>query len=169
MLQILPKHFLRHLAYRGTEVSSCPEMPTPILFLHVRKFFKQLTRCALLDPPHDLTRCHCRRATHQLSNSLRYLCAQYFVSVFRNPYNVVLNLIHRMTATVIIHAAPPFVQHILAAKTGGLNLMMDNETDQCGVFAQCLARRLFFTSGHQHIYHNAQGDGGNGQEAAFAF
>ncbi len=145
MLQILLNHFYRHLTYRGTEVSSRPEMPTPILFLHVRKLFKQLTRCAPLDPPHDLARCHRRRTTHQnvhmilanhsfyypdlkgfaglphqLSNSLRHFCSQHFVSVLRYPYKVVLNLIHRMTAISVIHAAPPFVQHILAAKADRL-------------------------------------------------
>lgn len=64
--------------------------------------------------------------SHQFSNSLRNLSAQHFLSVLRYPYKVVLNLKNRMAAIPVFHAATPFVQHILAAKAGGLNLMIDN-------------------------------------------
>uniref|UniRef100_E6QTT2 Uncharacterized protein n=1 Tax=mine drainage metagenome TaxID=410659 RepID=E6QTT2_9ZZZZ len=37
---------------------------------------------------------------------------------------------NRMTSILIIHAAPPFMQHIIAAKAGGLNLMLGNEAIQ---------------------------------------
>ena len=65
MLQILLYHFFRHLAYRGTEVPSRPEMPAPISLFQVRKLFKQLARRAPLDPSHDLTRRHRRWTTGQ--------------------------------------------------------------------------------------------------------
>ena len=145
MLQILLYHFFRHLPYRGTEVPSCPEMPTPILLFQMRKLFEQLARRAPLDTPHDLARRHSRRTTgqnmhmilahrafyypdlkgfarlsHQLSNSLRNISSQLFVSVFRYPYKVLLNLKNRMAAISVFHAAPPFVQHIVAAKADRL-------------------------------------------------
>jgi len=123
MLQILLNHFFRHLAYRGTKISSCPEMSAPIFLLQVRKLFEQLARRTTLDSPHDLTRCHCRWTarqnmhvilahrtlhypdlkgfaglSHQITNSLRHLSAEHLVSVLRYPYEVILNLKHRMTA-----------------------------------------------------------------------
>ena len=145
MLQIVLNHFFRHLAYRCTEVSSRPEMPTPILLFQVRKLFKQLARRAPLDPPHDLARRHGRWTTaqnmhvilahytfhnpnlkgfagltNQFSYTLRHLSAQHLVPVFRYPYKVVLNLKNRMTAIPIFQAAPPFMQHIVAAKADRL-------------------------------------------------
>ena len=145
MLQILLYHCFRHLAYRGTEVPSCPEMPAPIFLFQMRKFLEQLARRAPLDPPHDLARCHGRWATgqnmhmtlthyaldypdlkgfaglsHQPPYSLRYLSAQYLVSVLRYPYKVVLNLKNRMTSVPVFHAAPPSVQHNIAAKADRL-------------------------------------------------
>ena len=144
MLQILLDHVFGHLPYRGTKIPARPKMPTPVPFLHVRKFFKQLARCATLESPHDLARRHRRRTTHQnmhvilaynslhypnlkklarlshqLSNSLRYRSSLYFVTVLRHPHKVILNLIHRMTAISVFHATPP-VQPILAAKADRL-------------------------------------------------
>jgi hypothetical protein len=145
MLQILRYHFFRHLAYRGTEIASCPKMPAPKSFLQVRELFEQLPRRATLEAPHDLTRRHRRGTTHQdvyvifahnslhypdlksltrfsyqLSNALRYVSTQYFVAVFCNPYKVILNLKNRMTAISIIHVAPPFMQHFISAKADRL-------------------------------------------------
>jgi len=65
-------------------------------------------------------------AGHQLSNSLRHLSSQNLVSVLRYPYKVVLNLKNRMTSVSVFHAATPFVQHIVEAKEGGSNLVIDN-------------------------------------------
>ncbi len=39
---------------------------------------------------------------------------------------VVLNLKNPMTAISVFHTTLPFVRHILAAKAGGLNLVIDN-------------------------------------------
>jgi hypothetical protein len=58
--------------------------------------------------------------SHQLSNPFRHLAAQHLVSVFRYPYKVILNLKNRMTAVSVFHAAPPSVQHIVAAKADRL-------------------------------------------------
>src|SRR3989338_5901359 len=145
MLQILLYHFFRHLAYRSAKVPSRPEMPAPIFLFQVRKLFKQLARRSPLDPPHDLARCHCRWTTdqnmhmilahhsldypnlkgftclsHQLSNSLRYFPSQNLVSVLRYPYKVVLNLKNCMASISVFHAAPPSVQHNIAAKADRL-------------------------------------------------
>ncbi len=120
-------------------------MPAPISLLQVRKLFKQLARRATLDPPHDLTRRHRRWTTrqyvymvlahhtldypdlegftglpNQLSYPLRYLASENLVAVLRNPYKVILNLKYRMTAVSVLHAAPPFVQPIPAAKADRL-------------------------------------------------
>ncbi len=58
--------------------------------------------------------------------SNRYIPVQHFVSVLRYPHKMVLNLKNCMTSVSVFHAAPPFVQHIVAAKAGGLNLMIVN-------------------------------------------
>ena len=145
MLQILIYHCFRHLAYRDTEVSSRPEMPAPISLLQMRKFLKQLARCAALYSSHDFAGCHVRRTTHQnmhmifthdsfdypdfkgfaclshqVSDSNRHIPVQHFVSVLRYPHKVVLNLKNCMTSVSVFHAAPPFVQHIVAAKADRL-------------------------------------------------
>src|SRR6266478_6806286 len=113
MLQILLDHLFCHLADRGAEVPSRPEMPAPVPFLHVRKLFKQLTRGAPLDPPHDLTRRHGRwttrqnvdvilahhalydsdlkgfaRLAHQLSYAVGDIAREHLVAVLRHPHKV---------------------------------------------------------------------------------
>ena len=60
------------------------------------------------------------RLSNQLSYPLRYLASENLVAVLRNPYKVTLNLKYRMTAVSVLHAAPPFVQPILAAKADRL-------------------------------------------------
>jgi hypothetical protein len=85
------------------------------------KLFKQLARCATLDPPHDFARGHSRWATHQyvymvfayhstndpylesltslpdkFSDPLRQFPCQHFVSILCNPYKMVLYLVYRM-------------------------------------------------------------------------
>ena len=145
MLQILLDHLFRHLTYRGTEVPPRPEMPAPVFLSQMRKFLKQLARRPPLDPPHDLARRHVRRTTrqnmdvvfthhtlhypdlerlaclsHQLSDSLRYLSCQNLVTVLRYPYKVIFNLKYRMTTISVLHAAPPFMRPILAAKADRL-------------------------------------------------
>ena len=132
MLQILLDHLFRHLPHPGTKIPSRPKMPPPILFLQVRKLFKQLARCASLDPPHDLAWRHRRRTTrqymhvilahhafhypdlkgfaclsYQFSNSLPHLSSQNLIPVLRYPYKMVLNLKNSMTTLSVIHAAPP--------------------------------------------------------------
>jgi hypothetical protein len=65
MLQILLDHRLRHLACRGTEALSCPEMLAPISLFQVQKLFKQLGRRPLhpcrarrgLSPPSKCVPC----------------------------------------------------------------------------------------------------------------
>ena len=119
MLQILLYHCFRHLAYRGTKLPSRPRMPAPVLLFQVRKFFKQLVRCAPFDSSHNLAWRHVRRTTHenvyvifthntfddpdfkgfacfshQVANPLRHLSIQHLVAILRYPYKVVLNLKH---------------------------------------------------------------------------
>jgi hypothetical protein len=65
MFPILPDHLIRHLADRGAEVASRPEMPPAVAPRDVRKLFEKRARRARLDPPHQLTRCQRRRTTHQ--------------------------------------------------------------------------------------------------------
>ena len=145
MLQILLDHLFGHLTYRRTEVPSRPKMPAPIAFLQVRVLFKQLARRPPFDPPHDLARRHIRRTTdqnmhmilahhpfhdpdlkgltrlpNQLSYSLGDLSGQYLVPVLRHPDKVILNLKYRVASVSVVHAAPPFPQHILAAKADRL-------------------------------------------------
>lgn len=151
MLQILLNHVFRHLAYRGTKIPPRPKMSTPILLFQARILIKQLARSATFDPPHDLARCHRRgttdqnmymilahhtlyypdltgfaRLANQLSHSLRHLSDQHFVAIFRHPYKALLNLKNRITAIPVFHAAPPLGQHIVAAKAGGLHLVVDS-------------------------------------------
>jgi hypothetical protein len=120
-------------------------MSAPISLLQVRKLFKQLARRPTFDPPHDLARRHIRWTTHQnvdvifahhalhdpdlkslarlpyqFSYSLRYFSTQYLVAVLRHPYKVILNLKHRVASVPVFHAAPPFMQHSLAAKADRL-------------------------------------------------
>jgi hypothetical protein len=78
MLQILFYHFFRHLSYRGSEISSCPKMSTPIFLFQVRILFKQLTRRAPLDPHHDLTRCHGGWTTYQYVHMILTYSAFYY-------------------------------------------------------------------------------------------
>ena len=96
MLQILLDHLFCHLAYRGTEVPSRPEMPAPAPLSQMRKFLKQLVRRPPLDPPHDLE--HLAGLSHQFSDSLRYLSCQNLVAVLRghpDPYTYLVNVLQR--------------------------------------------------------------------------
>jgi hypothetical protein len=120
-------------------------MFSPVLLLQVWKLFKQFTRSAPFDPPHDLSWRQRRRTTgqnmqvilayhpfyypdlkgftgptYQLSNSLRHFSCQHLVAVLRYPYKMVLNLKNCVTTVSVFHAAPPFVQHIVAAKADRL-------------------------------------------------
>jgi hypothetical protein len=127
-------------------------MPPPVLLFQMRKLFQPLTRRATLDPSHDFTRCPIRRTTDQdvhvvLANGPFYypvlkgfarlldpfpkplplLSSEHFVAIFRYPNKVILHLKYRMTPISVVHATAPFSRHILAAKAGGFNLMMDNK------------------------------------------
>jgi len=58
--------------------------------------------------------------SHQLSDSLRHLSCQNLVVVLRYPYKEIFNLKYRMTTLSVLHAAPPFMRLILAAKADRL-------------------------------------------------
>src|SRR5689334_4496522 len=107
-------------------------MPTPIPFLDMGKFLKQLVCGASFQSSHYFTWCHCWRATDQYVNMiftddtlyntdfkcftrLPHQCPYPFsditcenlVTVFRYPHKVVLNLINRMAPVSVFHATPP--------------------------------------------------------------
>jgi hypothetical protein len=44
---------------------------------------------------------------------------------------VILHLKYHMTSISVVHATATFFRHILAAKAGGFNLMMDNKSTSC--------------------------------------
>jgi len=145
MLQILLNHLFRHLADCRTKITARPKMPPPIPLLYIRKLFKQLTRGTALDSPHNFTRRHRRRATHQyvhmvfahnpsnnpylkgltrlpdkLPYPLRYFSSQHLVAILRNPHKVILYLVNRVAAIPVIHTTPLVFRYSIAAKADRL-------------------------------------------------
>lgn len=145
VLQITENHLVSNLPRRGTEVPSCPKVTSPITLLKHRKFFKQLLGCPALDSPHDFTRRHCRWCrqknmhmvlayysteyadlkgfaclTNQFSHAQGHITCKNFLSVFRNPNKMVLNVENRVTPIPIIHSAHP-LNHATLSQKGVIN------------------------------------------------
>ena len=58
-------HLVRHVPTRRHEVTTCPQMSTPIHFLQMPELHQQLPRRFALDQLHDLTRGQIRRTRQQ--------------------------------------------------------------------------------------------------------
>ena len=133
MFQIFFDHFFRHLSYHSAVVASRPKVSSPIAFLQMGKFFKQIARRSPFNSPHNLTRRYIRWRTHQnmymifthyssdnpnlkgfrglpsqFPNSFDNLTFQNFIAIFRHPYKVILNLENRLTTVSVFHSAPPY-------------------------------------------------------------
>jgi len=63
--QILLNHFFHHLSNCRTKIALRQKMSAPALLLYIWKLLKQLTGYSPFDTPHNFTRSHIRRTTHQ--------------------------------------------------------------------------------------------------------
>ena len=104
-------------------------MSSPVPLLNLRKFFKYLAGCFAFDPTHDLGWRYFRRSgdldvnmvfahnssqylnfksladlAHKISNSQGKVALKNLVTVFRYPYEVVLDFVPGMAATSVVHA-----------------------------------------------------------------
>jgi len=56
MLKVLLNHIFSKLTGRDTKIPACSEMFTPVSFLHLWEFLKNLTRHPAFDPSHNIRR-----------------------------------------------------------------------------------------------------------------
>jgi hypothetical protein len=130
MRQIFVNHFFREFSGGNAEISSRPEMTTPVSFLYHREFLENFSSNPPLDSSHDVSGRDigwCRNQdvdmiladdTSQDLNLELFTCLpnqfahpqgevslKHMVAVLGYPNKMVLNLEFCMTALAIIHAA----------------------------------------------------------------
>ena len=116
VFQLVLDHFVRDLSHCRAEVAPCPEMLPPVPLLQHRILPEQLARTSSFHPPHDLagasvggalTRIctwsalttpledakleRLTRLPDQLPHAHRYIPLRHLVSVFRHPYECVVD------------------------------------------------------------------------------
>ena len=129
MCKILLDHLFAELASGDAEVSPRPKMPSPVSLFHHRKFFKNLAGRSAFDASHYFRWRDVRRSGDQnvdmvfahdspqylnlksltdlankFANSQGKVALKYLVTVFRNPHEVVLDLVLGVAATAVVHA-----------------------------------------------------------------
>ncbi len=129
MCKIIFYHLFGQLAGRNTKKASCPKMPPPISFLHMRKLLKYLARCATFYSAHYFRRRDTRRSRYQnvdmvvahystqylnfplftyltdkFANTKSKVTLQHMVPIFRHPNKMIFYLKSCMTTSTIFHA-----------------------------------------------------------------
>jgi hypothetical protein len=145
-LDIVMNLLFCHCSYRGAEVSSCPEMPSPISLLQVRKLVLQHLRRPSLQILHHLGRSQSWWTRHQqmdmvlahvpsqdldvsthtalpdqLSCSFSHRSTQHMIAILGHPHKVVLDIIDCVRPfTILDHCLPS----LLAGFEGNLTKKM---------------------------------------------
>jgi len=129
MLKVLLNHIFCKLARCDTEIPPRPEMFTPVPFLQVWEFLKDLSRRPSLHPSHDVRRGNIwwRRnenmhmilaghtahylnfetfagLSHELPNSKGNITLQNVIAVFGYPNKMIFNLIASVASMTVFHA-----------------------------------------------------------------
>ena len=129
VLKILLNHILPKLAGRYTEIPSRPEMFTPVSFLQMWEFLKDLTRRPTLHSSHNVRGGNIwRRRSENMhmifaDNTAQYqdfetfaslsykfpnpqgnVALQNVVAIFRYPNKMIFNLVASMASLTIFHA-----------------------------------------------------------------
>lgn len=130
MCKVLLDHFFGKLTCCDAEVSSRPEMSSPVPFLHPEKFFKYFTGRSPFDAPHDFRRRNLRGSgnqyvgivfadnasqylnlkpfagwAHQIPDSHGKVALKNLVTIFLYPHKMVLDLVFGVAATAVVHAS----------------------------------------------------------------
>src|SRR5580693_10764156 len=136
---ILGNHLIGDIAGTAAEVSSCPQVPSPELFLQMRILRKQMVcrhpfqplqqaadRHLRWDryeqmymvlghmPFHDLHLVLPADIPDQISHPLGHVSTQCWSSIFRYPHQMQMDLENRMRAVSIIHHPTSLVPSALA-------------------------------------------------------
>jgi hypothetical protein len=135
---VFGNHFVRHIPAAAAEVSSGPQVPSPKLLLDVLEFRHQVVRRLSFQPLQQPTDRYLRRYRHeqmhmvlrnmpfhyphlvlradvpdQISRSRCHLSTQSRSPIFRDPYQVQMNLKNRVRAA-------PVVRHASSLSCGAL-------------------------------------------------
>ena len=125
---VVTNHLICHLTHSSTEVTTCPNMLTPVTFFKMRELLLQYARRTTLDLLHYLTRRQMRRGCNQavniifahvplfyqqivlltyfsdnLPNSKFHFSCKNMVTVFCHPHKVLLDAVYRVRTFAILH------------------------------------------------------------------
>lgn len=128
MRKVLLDHFFGKFTSCDAEVSSRPEMSSPVPLFHHGKFFKYFAGRSPFDAPHDFRWSDLRGSgnqyvdmvfadnasqflnlkpfanlAHKFSDPQGKIALKNLVSIFRDPYEVVLDLVLGVAATSVVH------------------------------------------------------------------
>ena len=128
MCQVFFDHLFCQFFGGITKIASGTKVAPSIPLIYVRKLFKYFIARAPFDPSHNLRWRHFRRCGHQnmdmiltyyttqylnlellaclahkLPQAMSKLACQHMITIFRDPYKVIFNLIFCMTPSSIIH------------------------------------------------------------------
>ena len=128
---VVTNHLICHLTHSSTEVTTCPNMLTPVTFFKMRELLLQHARRTTLDLLHYLTRRQMPRGCNQdvnmifahvplfyqqivlltylsdhLPNSKFHFSCKNMVTVFCHPHKVLLDVVYRVRTFAIFHESP---------------------------------------------------------------